>query len=235
VHTSLSSIFGDRTSELQETVLESVRTTHELHAAGQQLMDPDGRRGYGGSIWVKLPNNLCHAVEKNFLDASIWRGGHSGYSLPVLNGCVLYVWRTPGGKPAAETKFLTSSIRSRLIDGVSQTQGNLFESFSGKSESEDAPTAGVLEAQRVAAEVDRDGLRLILIVVESTPERLHQVKWGEVARGAEDDLKWLSEGIIHSSEDQFVQPTSVSERTFAEGAPPAAIVESRFEATNNND
>jgi hypothetical protein len=234
MHIETPRMFGRRTARLEETVRNSIHDTHEQHAAGQRLMDPRGRRGYGGSIWVKFPNNLCSAVERDFLDASVWRGGRSGYSLPVLDGCVLYVWRTPGGKPESEVSFLTSDIRARLVDGVSAPQKTLFEDDGSETGQRNVLEPEEEEAKDIASKVAKDGLRLILIVVESTPERLHRVKWGEVTRGQDGDMTWLSEDVIHSSDEESMQPARVPERTFADGAPPAAIVSRITEATNDN-
>lgn len=234
MHTEALTTFGPRTRRLQETVLKSILNTHDQHAAGQQLMDPKGRRGYGGSIWVKLPNNVCNAVQESFLDTSVWHDGRAGYSLPVLDGCVLYVWRTPGGKPESEVLFLTSDIRARLVDGVSAPQKTLFEGHLSATGSTEVSESEVMEAQEIALKVSNDGLRLILIVVESTPERLHRVKWGEVTRDKTGDLMWLSEDVIYAAEDQRGRPSQVHEHTFADGAPPAAIVARRAEATNDN-
>lgn len=228
----LAAIFGDRLEKLRGDILVSVKETHDQHAAGQQLMDPKGRRGYGGSIWVKLPNNLCDAIKSGFLDATVWSGGQSGYTLPILDGCVLYAWRTPGGRDAGEVPFLTSDVRSKLVDGVSAPQATLFEGY--EKESTSAAHAEEDAGRALASQIVEDGLRLVLVVVESTPERLHLVKWGEVTRGQGADLRWMSEEVIYSSEEEFSRPVSVPERTFADGPLPDASVTQRIEATNNN-
>lgn len=226
----LLTVFGDRTAKLRDHVLASVRETHDQHAAGQQLMDPKGRRGYGGSIRVKLPNNLCSAIKTEFLDATVWSGGQSGYTLPILNGCVLYAWRTPGGRASNEVPFLTSDVRGKLVDGVAAPQATLFEGYEKDSSlpSHDEDDA----AQAVASQIVEGGLRLVLIVVESTPEGLHLVKWGEVNRGQGADLRWISEEVIYSVEDKTTRPISVPERTFADGPLPEAAVTQRIEAAN---
>jgi len=227
-------MFGQRSEKLRDIIVASIRETHDQHAAGQQLMDPKGRRGYGGSIWVKLPNNLCSAIQESFLEATVWRGGHSGYSLPVLDGCVLYVWRTPGGKPSDEVAFLTSDIRGMLVDGVSAPPTTLFEGHGSELDSEDVLEQEEVVAQAITSEIVKDGLKLVLIVVESTPERLHQVKWGEVTRGHGADLNWLSEEIVYAFEEEAARPVPVPERTFADGPLPETIVVHRTEATNDD-
>jgi len=225
----LQAIFGTRTDELRNIIVESVRDTHDVHAAGQRLMDPEGRRGYGGSIWVKLPNNLCGAVKKTFVGASVWSGSRAGYSLPVLDGCVLYAWRTPGGKPTKEAFFLTSGVREQLVDGVRATQLTLFEGY------EDEPKNSETDIRELVSEVAADRLKLILIAVESTPERLHTIKWGEVKRGQEAELDWSSEEILYTFAEDELRPVPVPKHTFADGRPPSPFVTPRIEATHSDE
>lgn len=225
----LQTIFGDRTEELRGIIMKSVQGTHDVHVDGQQIIDPKGSRAYGGSIWVKMPNDLCDAVRRTFVDASVWQGSRAGYSLPVLDGCVLYAWRVPGGKSAKEVSFLSSGVREDLVDGVRLAQPTLFEGY------RDEPDEGEEEVRELASEVAEGRLKLILIAVESTPERLSAVTWGEVKRGQGTELGWPSEEILYTFEEDQSRPVPVPERTFADGLPPAPFVMPRIEANNSDE
>lgn len=120
-------VFGDRTEDIRETVVQSVRGTHDRHAAAQSTINPKSQLAYGGSIWAELPNDLCSAVGQSFLDATFKKYPRSRYSLPVLNDCVLYVWRPRGGQSPDEAPFFTSSLRADLFELEAMTSPTLFD------------------------------------------------------------------------------------------------------------
>lgn len=228
----LQAIFGGRTDELRRIIVESVRGTHERHAAAQHTINPKGHRAYGSSIWAELPNNLEAAVREAFISASKWQDSQSRYSLPVLEGCIFFVWRPAGGKSSEEVPFFTSALRERLVAGDTVTEPTLFERY---IEEPEATISELDEIDQLVSEADAEQRRLILIVVESRPARLHAIKWGEVRRGQDLELEWLSEETLFTFEEEEARPVRVAERTFADGNLPESFVTPRIESTNSDE
>ncbi|TQF65312.1 hypothetical protein FK531_22100 [Rhodococcus spelaei] len=222
-------IFGDRVARLREVVVESVRETHDRHAAAQNTINPKSQLAYGGSIWAELPNNLCTAVRQEFLDTTVTKYPRARYSLPVLNDCIVYVWRPAGGQSPDEAPFFTSSLRADLFDADVLRQPTLFETHVVD------PEGDLSDLEEVVTEADAEQRQVVLIAVTARSERLHVIEWGQVKRGKDSQLDWIGRESIFSFEEENYRPVPVSTHTFADGQPPAAIVTPRIEATNSDE
>jgi hypothetical protein len=219
----LYGIFGERAEELGDVIVESVRDTHERHAVAQNTINPKSQLAYGGSIWAELPNNLCRAVRRAFLDASPQKYPRARYSVPVLNDCLLYVWRPRGGQSPDEASFFTSSLREDLFDGDGVREPTLFDVDDVETESADE-LAGILR------EAENEQRQVVLIAVTARSEGLHSIEWGQVQRGQDFQLEWIDRETLFASAPA-ARPMPVITHTFADGQPPAAIVKPRLEAT----
>lgn len=219
-------IFRDRTDSLREVVVESVCETHDRHAVAQNTINPKSQLAYGGSIWAELPSSLCVAVSQEFLDASITKYPRARYSLPVLNDCLLYVWRPAGGQSPDEAPFFTSSLRSGIFEADMVGEPTLFEV---QVEKDGASS----EIEDLLSAADSEQRQVVLIAVTARSERLHTIEWGQVKRGGDSQLEWIGRETIFSFEEENYRPTTVFTHTFADGQPPAAIVTPRIEAIDN--
>lgn len=218
-------IFGDRTSELSEAIVDSVRDTHDRHAAAQDLIDATSQRAYGSSMWATLPKDLCAAVSRGFLDATSTVCSGGGYSVPVLNGCLIYVWRPAGGKSPDEAEFFTSGVRDGLFD-VHARQTTLFEDLGAD------PSAGGPDLEELVDEADAQQQTVVLVAVTARSERLHVIEWGQIKKSDDDQLVWIGREVIFRFEEDTYRPMPVTTRTFADGQPPSAIVTPRIEVND---
>lgn len=222
-------IFRDRTDSLREVIVESVCGTHDRHAVAQNMINPKSQLAYGGSIWAELPNGLCTAVIQEFLDASLKKYPRARYSLPVLNDCLLYVWRPAGGQSPDEAPFFTSSLREGIFDADVVREPTLFEVDDAE------PDVAPSELEDLLSEADSEQRQVVLIAVTARSERLDTIEWAQVKRGQDSQLEWFGRETIFSFEEENYRPTSVSTHTFADGQPPAAIVTPRIESTNSDE
>ncbi|OAV62891.1 hypothetical protein [Enteractinococcus helveticum] len=222
---SLDYIFQDRTESLKSTLVDAVVNIHDAHSEGQLIMEERGRRGYGHSIWAALPKSLSKAVTYTFADASVMSPPKRPYSLPILNGCVFFPWRIPGGESIPAATDYPQGLQE--LFGQSQVKQ---ESLFGDDEDIEDGQLDLLVPET------SNMLKIVFIAVEATPERLDKITWGEVARGTTaDSVVWLSKEVLHSAE---VGSGSIGQQafgTFTAGPIPPSIAAPRTEGTTDRE
>lgn len=231
VESEMRHLLGDRTEKVKEIILTTVLREHSQHAAGQRQMNPRGRRGYGGSIWEAFPTRVGEELEAAFLDVVRWSVPRAKHPLPVMNGCVIWIWRVPGGNSPENSSFFTSQARSQLVDGRLSPPETLFSMPSSEPESNEMSDAEGAVIEGAA----QDSLKLILVAVESTPDRLHQIRWGEVTQGEDKKVVWLTEEVIYTAEADTRGVLRAPKHGFAEGQPPSPFVTPRKQASGSNE
>lgn len=222
---SLDYIFQDRTEALKSTLVNAVVNIHDAHSEGQLIMEDRGRRGYGHSIWAVLPKALSKAVTNSFTDASVVTPPKRPYSLPLLNRCVFFPWRIPGGEPIPAATDYPQGLHE--LFGQSQVkQESLFE---------DDEHIGDGQLDLLVPETSNI-LKVVFIAVEATPERLDKITWGEVARGATaDSIEWLSREVLHSAEVGADYIGQQAFGSFTAGPIPPNIATPRREGTTDRE
>ncbi|WP_458117359.1 hypothetical protein [Arthrobacter sp. D2-10] len=170
---SPADVLGSHVQDVHTLVVETVRSRHERFAEAHQVSGSRYMMGFG-SQW----RDLLDDVQEAFKDRGYrtHKLPPAGYKLPVINDCLVYVWRVPDSKGAVSS-FASSPTRlngfaAQLLDPT------LFEpGFGGEPESElasDSPEATDLERVVRAAE---DVMPLVLIMIKSSPRQLQSIEW----------------------------------------------------------
>ncbi|WP_211220846.1 hypothetical protein [Agrococcus lahaulensis] len=205
---------------VRDAVVEAVRSVHyrfaEAHAVSRS------RYGMGfGSQWRDLLDEAHDTITRHgFQSHTLTPGGHK---LPVVNGCLVYVWRAPDDREAV-SKFASSPTRQSGF-AAPPPPAMLFDpTFSDEAEA-DEDVVGVAETE-VMLEAVRDGMPLVLVMVWSTPRQLQAIEWAVAELDEAGKVTLHGQESIWEPEGVSVDAASNVE-SFSEGEPIEPVVEPR--------
>lgn len=168
---SPANALGSHADDIRPLVVEAIRSRHNRFAEAHQLSGSRYTMGFG-SQWRDLLDDVHDALKARGYRTH--RLAPAGYKLPVVNDCLVYVWRVPVSVDEVSS-FASSPTRKNgftapLPDPV------LFEpGFTGEPEAID----GALEHAELKGVVGAAGdtMPLVLVVVQSSPHQLQSIEW----------------------------------------------------------
>ncbi len=209
---------GAHASGIRELLVQVVRSRHGRSADAHEASGSRYAMGFG-SQWRDLLDDTHDEVTKHgFQSHKLAPGGHK---VPVVNGCLLYVWRVPDN-PDAVSNFAASPTR---LAGFLATppQAMLFEpTFSKTSEPvEDAPDTAEIASMLGAL---HDTMPLVLVMVWSTPRQLQSIEWAVAVLDDAGKVQLRGQECIW--EPELVDAAVVSDvESFDSGIPVTPTVE----------
>lgn len=228
VSDSPADALGPHAQGVRDSLVEVVRSVHDRFAEAHAVSG--SRYGMGfGSQWRDLLDAAHDEITGHgFQPYTLTPGGHK---VPIVNGCLVYVWRVPDD-PDAVSKFASSPTRQSGF-AAPPPPAMLFEpAFSGEAELDEdgvetAETAAMLEAVH-------DTMPVVLIMVWSTPRQLQSIEW------AVADLDDADKVTLHGQESiwepEFVAADAASDvESFSEGEPIEPVVEPRKQEGTDPD
>jgi hypothetical protein len=199
---------------VRDVVVDVIRRRHEYSAEAHQAARTRYTSAFG-TQWRDLLDDSREALTgRGFRSHTLAPGG---YKLPVVNDCLIYVWRVPNG-PDPVKNFASSP--TRLNGFVAPPlpamlwEGDVAENNEPEPDSPD--NLAMLDALREA-------MPLVLVMVWSTPRQLQSIEWaiaeldneGKVALHGQESL-WNSE-LVGDDAASDVEP-------FDSGAPVVPVV-----------
>ncbi|MFI8633581.1 hypothetical protein ACIGEP_13390 [Microbacterium sp. NPDC077663] len=161
---------GDHCEVARALTIEIVRARHERSAEAHEQSGSKHLLGFG-SQWRDLYDDTHEAFKARGYASH--RLTPAGYRLPIVNGCLLIVWRVPA-RPNAIDEFASS--RSRRNGFFAQLPLEMFgDSFleggeGARDEVEQAHFEKLIRAARAIMPV-------VLVMVNSTPRQLSSIEW----------------------------------------------------------
>lgn len=220
VPASPAEALGQHTETVKDLVVESVRQRHGRFADAHQVSGSRYTMGFGAQ-WRDQLDDVHEVLRDRGYRAH--KLPPAGYKLPVVNDCLVYVWRVPGSDDAV-TSFASSPTR---VNGFSAPlDPQLFEP--GDAEElgtvQDSSEKGQLgQVARAASGV----MPLVLVMIQSSPRQLHAIDWavaelnlasGEVSLHGQESI-W---------EPEVTQRAAATEvESFASGTPIEPSIEPR--------
>ncbi|MET7771133.1 hypothetical protein [Nocardia sp. NPDC005366] len=212
---------GSHAPGIRKLLVEIVRSRHDRAAEAHLASGSRYSMGFG-SQWRDLLDDAHEALAARGFQSH--KLTPAGYELPVVNDCVLYVWRVPG-TPDALSNFASSPTR---MNGFAARPPDpmLFEpGFEEAPEPDNdvAEDASEPSVQRLVAAVG-DTMPLVLIMVHSSPRQLQAIEWAVAVLDDAGKVK------LHGHEAIW-QPEADSERVTADvepfdsGTPVVPVVE----------
>lgn len=171
VPTSPADALGSHALDVRPLVIETVRSLHNRFAEAHQMSGSRYTMGFGGQ-WRDLLDDVHDALRARGYGTHKLAPG--GYKLPVVNGCLMYVWRVPGSVDAVSS-FASSPTRKGGF-AAPPPHPTLFEpGFTGEPEPAD-DSSEEADLERVVREVG-DTMPLVLVMVQSSPRQLQSIEW----------------------------------------------------------
>ena len=174
VSLSPADALGTQAPRVRDLLIEVVRSRHDRAADGHLASGSRYSMGFG-SQWRDLLDDAREALaDCGFQSHKL---APAGYELPVVNDCLVYVWRVPG-TPGAVSQFASSPTRKNGF-AAQPPDPMLFEpGFGDESEPDDETSPGAEEAkvERLVRAVG-DAMPVVLVMVHSSPRQLRSLEW----------------------------------------------------------
>ncbi|MGL5829642.1 MAG: hypothetical protein ACRC0L_08755 [Angustibacter sp.] len=196
--TKPTELLGSYAPEVRDLLVTVIGVRHDLSAQAHALSKTRYSMGFG-SQWRDLLDDVREAAAQRGFEA--YKVFPAGYHLPIVNDCLVCVWRVPGTvDPVAS--FASSPTRKNMFAAERPRQIMMDLGLGG----EPRPTLNLAElAESQVKDLVRDVgamMPVVLVKVHSTPEHLRLIEWGIAAYDEFADTMdltgletiWLSEG-----------------------------------------
>ncbi len=162
---------GADASGLRDLLVDLVQSRHNRAAEAHIVSDSRYAMGFG-SQWRDLLDDTRDALKsRGFRSCKLTPGGHE---IPVVNDCLVYVWRVPNN-PNAVKEFASSPTRKNSFT-ISPLDPALWEpSLACEAEMvRDGMHQGKVGPVLRAV---GDSMPVVLVLVASTPRQLQSIEW----------------------------------------------------------
>lgn len=207
---SVLNIDVEEERELARSLVEALTEAHEDLAAAQTVSKQPGAGVYA-LIWRSLWLSLGARLGARF-DVQRIKLRRAPYDVFVIGDALLFPWRPPGGHEPSEVSFGTSPTRQGLWS-VSLSQDLLNFEPSSPPEAVDA------EVEEAFGQASERHLRVVLVAMTSSAERLRRIEWGEVSL-VDGMVNWLSHEVLFD-DVASTKLIAVGSVDFHHGTPPA--------------
>ncbi len=197
-------------------IVETVHARHDSAAEGHEVARTRFAFGFG-SQWRDLLEDVVQAFRDRGYPS--FKVSPAGYRLPVVGGCIVYVWRVPE-KPNAVSGFADSP--SRLSGFFAAEPVELF----GSSFVEGGVEARSAREQEEVERAIRDAgktMPFVLVMVHSTPRQLTSIRWA-VAEYLDGNVELHGEEVIWDALIE-AETVDVDVESFDSGIPNGPTIE----------
>jgi len=225
---SPAEVLGTDAPGLRELLVETVRARHGLAAEAHLVSESRYAMGFG-SQWRDLLDDTRDALkDRGFRTCKLAPGGHE---IPVVNDCLVYVWRVPNN-PNAVSEFASSPTRKSGFMTPPLDPALWEPTLSDEAEpTEDTTTEG--EVGPVLRAVG-DSMPVVLVMVASTPRQLQSIEWAVAVLDDEGKVELRGQEAIWEPEPVADADASDVE-SFDSGSPVEPKVEAREREGSGSD
>lgn len=189
---SPAAALGPEAPRLGDLLVGVVRARHALAAEAHLVSESRYAMGFG-SQWRDLLDDTRDALrERGFRS---WKLAPGGHEIPVVNDCLVYVWRVPNN-PNAVNEFASSPTR-RSGFATPPLDPVLWEPSLSEEPAQDTTSEG--EVGPVLQAVG-DSMPLVLVMVESTPRQLQSIEWAVAVLDGEGKVELRGQKAIWEPE-----------------------------------
>lgn len=211
---------GSDAPGLRELLVEIVRARHARAAEAHLVSESRYAMGFGNQ-WRDLLDDTRDALkDRGFRSCNLAPGGHE---IPVVNDCLVYVWRVPVS-PNAVSDFASSPTRRNGFTTAPLDPALWEPSLS--AEHEPAQNTTTADEVDLVLRAVGDSMPVVLAMVESTPRQLHAIEWAVAVLDGEGKVELRGQEIIWQPEPVADGKASDVE-SFDSGSPVEPKVEAR--------
>lgn len=209
---------GAEAGGVRDIVVEVVRSRHDQAAEAHQVSGSRYAMGFG-TQWRDLLDDTYEAFKnRGFQSHTLMPGG---YKIPIVNDCLVYVWRVSVAVDAV-TDFASSPTRRNGFTAPPPPPMLFEPSFGDAGESTDIPD-NACELERTVRTVG-DRMPVVLVMVRSTPRLLQSIEWAIAELDDASMVQLHGQQIIW--EQEIVTDGVASDvESFDSGAPVVPVVE----------
>lgn len=213
---------------LRKRLIQVVCDGHKRFAEAHLVSGSRYAMGFG-SQWRDLLDDTHDAVTRFGFPS--YKLMPAGYKLPVVNGCLIYVWRIPE-KPDALSDFASSPTRQSGFVAP-PLDAMLFEpTFADEVGPKEGPAENG-ELERVVRSVG-DTMPVVLVLIESSPRLLQSIQWAIAVLDEESKVVLRGQEYIWETELGVDADVSAVE-SFDSGAPAVPVVEMHEQERSSPD
>lgn len=228
VSPSPADALGPHAPTVHDVLATVVRDRHDRMAEAHQVSESRYSSGFG-TQWRDLLDDAHEALrERGFQSHKLAPGG---YKLPVVNDCLIYVWRVPN-TPNAISSFASSPTRQNGF-AACPPDPMLFEPALADDVEGDIASAAESELERVVRTVG-DAMPLVLVLVKSSPRQLQSIEWAVAVMDDTGDV------TLHGREPIWVpelvgDDAATDVDSFDSGSPTEPAIEPREQGGSRPD
>lgn len=213
VPASPAEALGSHAQRARDVVVEVVRSRHARFTEAHQVSGSRYAMGFGAQ-WRDLLDDVQEAMgERGY---RTYKLPPAGYKLPVVNDCLVYVWRVPdsgdSGTSFASSQTRVNGFSAQLLDPTLFEPGEADEPKPFEVSSEKA------ELERVARAAS-GVMPLVLVRVQSSPHQLRAIDWA-VAELDVESREVKLHGLASIWEPEItLEGVATAVESFASGTP----------------
>lgn len=169
---------GSHAADARDLVVEVVLSRHERATEAHEVAATRYAIGFGGQ-WRDLLEDTVDAFKDRKFQP--YKLAPAGYRLPIVNGCLVFVWRVPA-TPDAVSGFASS--KTRMNGFLAQQPLDLFGPSFVEGGEEIRNSGEQVDFER-ALRAAGEAMPVVLVMVHSTPRQLISIEWAvaEYVRG----------------------------------------------------
>ncbi|MDN5985572.1 MAG: hypothetical protein L0H88_07620 [Propionibacterium sp.] len=222
-------VLGGHARATAELLVETIRGTHARFAEAHVV---SGTK-YGncfGTQWRDLLDDVAVAFERR--GYRTYRPPMAGYRLPVINDCLVYVWRLRESRTDVSS-FASSPTRENVFS-TPMLAPMLFEP-EVDPESGEAQTAEAAELEQIIDAATEAVMPLVLVTVRSSPRQSPVIEWGLAVRDSDTGEVRLLGGEMLSVPEPQASRAAASVEPFDSGVPTPPPLEPRKQEGTDPD
>lgn len=221
---------GSHAHGVRDLLVEVVRSRHDRAAEAHLASGSRYSMGFG-SQWRDLLDDAQEAlVDRGFQSHKL---SPAGYELPIVNDCLLYVWRVPS-TPDAITDFASSPTRKNGFS-AQPPDPMLFEPGFGDEPDHDEASEGAEEARvERLVRAASGSMPVVLAMVHSSPRQLQSIEWAVAELDDTGKVKLHGHEPIWEPEAD-VDPVASDVESFDRGTPVEPAIEPREREGTDTD
>lgn len=220
---------GSHAANVRDVLIEVVRSRHDRFAEAHQMSGSRYTMGFG-SQWRDLLDDAQDALtRRGFVSHKLTP---AGYKLPVVNDCLVYVWRVPDTADAVSL-FASSPTRKNGFTAQPPDPMLFDPSFmDGVEPDDDAPDDGGLGRALMAVS---DTMPLVLVMVQSSPWQLQSIEWAVAELDEETGTVKLHGQESIWQPEPIVEAEATDVESFDSGAPVVPVIEPQKQEGSHPD
>jgi hypothetical protein len=209
---------GSHGPALRDLIIEVVRARHALAAEAHQVSRSRYEMGFGSQWRDLLDDTHDRVTERGFQSYKLAPGGRK---IPVVNDCLVYVWRVPDDADAV-SKFAASPTRQAGFVAPPPPPMLFEPTLTDEAE----PAEVTPEADEIASVMAAVGgtMPLVLVMVRSSPRQLQSIEWAVAVLGDSGEVQVRGQECIW--EPELIADEAASDvESFDAGTPVQPVVE----------